>query len=363
MSLAAEAGAVPALFARQRRRLAIATLLFIALFLALAVLSLGTGAVAIPPARVVAVIRGWFTGDTEIVGSREALVVFSIRLPRLVLGALIGAALAVSGTLMQGLFRNPLADPGLVGVSSGAALAAASTIVLGDRLLGTAQFQLPFALLPLGAFLGGLASTLILYAIATREGRTSVAIMLLAGVALGAFAGALTGLLSFISDDRQLRDLTFWSLGSLSGASWTKVMVIGPLILPVLFAVPVLARGLNALLLGEAEAFHLGIPVQRLKNAAILMVAVAVGAGVAASGVIGFVGIVVPHLLRLLFGPDHRMLLPFSALLGATLLTGADLLARVLVAPAELPIGILTAAIGAPFFLWLLLRRDRSLDA
>jgi len=182
-------------------------------------------------------------------------------------------------------------------------------------------------------------------------------------VALGAFAGALTGLLAFISDDRQLRDLTFWSLGSLSGASWTKVWTVTPLILPVLLAVPFLARGLNALLLGEAEAFHLGIPVQMLKRAAIVMVAVAVGAGVAAAGVIGFVGIVVPHLLRLMFGPDHRTLLPFSALLGAILLTGADLLARTLVAPAELPIGILTAAIGAPFFLWLLLRRDRTLDA
>lgn len=360
---AVEPGAVPALFARQRRRLALASVLLVLMLLALAVVSLGTGAVAIPPGRVVAVIRGWFAQDPAVLASREALVVFGIRLPRLVLGALIGAGLAVSGALMQGLFRNPLADPGLVGVSSGSALAAATTIVLADRILGTSQFQLPFVLLPAGAFLGGLASTLILYAIATREGRTSIAIMLLAGVALGAFAGALTGVLSFISDDRQLRDLTFWALGSLSGASWTKVMAVAPLILPVLIAVPMLARGLNALLLGEAEAFHLGIPVQRLKNTAIVMVAVAVGASVAAAGVIGFVGIVVPHLLRLMFGPDHRMLLPFSALAGATLLTGADLITRILVAPAELPIGILTAAIGAPFFLWLLLRRDRSLDA
>ncbi|WP_293423476.1 FecCD family ABC transporter permease [Phreatobacter sp.] len=330
---------------------------------ALAVASLGSGAVKIAPGRVLEVLRGWISGDAQIMQSREALVIVSIRVPRLLLGAMIGAALAVSGALMQGLFRNPLADPGLVGVSSGAALAAAFTIVLGDRIFGTVSAQLPFILLPFGAFFGGLASTLILYAIATRHGRTSVAVMLLAGVALGAFAGSLTGLLSFISDDRQLRDLTFWALGSLSGASWTKVMVIAPLVLPVLLAVPMLARGLNALLMGEAEAFHLGIPVQRLKSAAIVMVAVAVGASVAAAGVIGFVGIVVPHLLRLMFGPDHRMLLPFSALLGATLLTGADLLARTMVAPAELPIGILTAAIGAPFFLWLLLRRDRSLDA
>jgi iron complex transport system permease protein len=363
VSLIAGVDMVPALFARQRRRLACAVVLLVFVFLALAVLSLGTGAVGIPASRVIAVLRGWIAGDASVLASRDALVVLNIRLPRLVLGALIGAALAVSGTLMQGLFRNPLADPGLVGVSSGAALAAAATIVLGDRLLGTAQFQLPFVSLPLGAFIGGLASTLVLYAIATRQGRTSVAVMLLAGVALGAFTGAMTGVLSFVSDDRQLRDLTFWSLGALSGASWAKVVAVAPLIVPILLAVPVLARGLNALLLGEAEAFHLGIPVQRLKSAVILMVAVAVGASVAAAGVISFVGMVVPHLLRLVFGPDHRMLLPFAALLGATLLIGADLLARVMVAPAELPIGILTAAIGAPFFLWLLLRRDRSLDA
>ncbi|MBL8568385.1 MAG: iron ABC transporter permease [Phreatobacter sp.] len=359
----AEAATVSTLFASQRRKLAVAAVLFALLMAALAVASLGSGAVKIAPGRVLEVLRGWISGDAQIMQSREALVIVSIRVPRLLLGAMIGAALAVSGALMQGLFRNPLADPGLVGVSSGAALAAAFTIVLGDRIFGTVSAQLPFILLPFGAFFGGLASTLILYAIATRHGRTSVAVMLLAGVALGAFAGSLTGLLSFISDDRQLRDLTFWALGSLSGASWTKVMVIAPLVLPVLLAVPMLARGLNALLMGEAEAFHLGIPVQRLKSAAIVMVAVAVGASVAAAGVIGFVGIVVPHLLRLMFGPDHRMLLPFSALLGATLLTGADLLARTMVAPAELPIGILTAAIGAPFFLWLLLRRDRSLDA
>jgi iron complex transport system permease protein len=363
VTLIAEAATVSSLFASQRRRLAIAGVLFAALMVVLAVVSLGSGAVKIAPARVIEVMRGWITGDANVMASREALVIVSIRVPRLILGALIGAALAVSGALMQGLFRNPLADPGLVGVSSGAALAAAFTIVLGDRIFGTVSAQLPFILLPFGAFFGGLASTLILYAIATRHGRTSVAIMLLAGVALGAFAGSLTGMLSYISDDRQLRDLTFWALGSLSGSSWTKVMVIAPLVLPVLLAVPMLARGLNALLMGEAEAFHLGIPVQWLKSAAIVMVAVAVGASVAAAGVIGFVGIVVPHLLRLMFGPDHRMLLPLSALLGATLLTGADLMARTMVAPAELPIGILTAAIGAPFFLWLLLRRDRSLDA
>lgn len=361
--MAAEAPSVAGLFASQRRRLAIGTGLLVLALALLTVVSLGSGAVKIAPVDVVGVMTAWATGDRQALLGRDPLIILSIRVPRLILGGLIGAALAVSGALMQGLFRNPLADPGLVGVSSGAALAAGFTIVLGDRLFGAAAGQIPFVTLPFGAFLGGLAATLILYAIATRHGRTSVAIMLLAGVALGAFAGALTGVLAFVSDDRQLRDLTFWSLGSLSGASWTKVATVTPLILPILVAVPFLARGLNALLLGEAEAFHLGIPVQMLKRVAILMVAVVVGASVAVAGVIGFVGIVVPHLLRLLFGPDHRVLLPLSALLGAILLIGADLLARTMVAPAELPIGILTAAIGAPFFLWLLLRRDRALDA
>jgi ABC-type hemin transport system ATPase subunit/ABC-type Fe3+-siderophore transport system permease subunit len=284
VTVVADAAAdVAAHFESRRRRIGAAILALAVLLALLAIASLGTGAVAIPADRVVAVLVGWLTGDADILASREALVILSIRMPRVALGCLIGAALAVSGALMQGLFRNPLADPGLVGVSSGAALAAGATIVLGDRILGTVSAQLPFILLPFGAFFGGLASTLILYAIATRHGRTSVAIMLLAGVALGAFTGSLTGLLAFVSDDRQLRDLTFWSLGSLSGASWTKVATVTPLILPVLFCVPFLARGLNALLLGEAEAFHLGIAVQRLKRAAILMVAVAVGASVAVS--------------------------------------------------------------------------------
>ena len=325
------------------------------LLLASALVSLGAGAVGIPLGRVLATLVGAASADPG-----DALVLFQIRLPRLLLGGLVGAALAVSGALMQGLFRNPLADPGLVGVSAGAALAAAVTIVLGDTLLAPLVGRLPFSALPIGAFGGGLLTTLALYRIATREGRTSVATMLLAGIAFGALAGAAMGLLAYASDDRQLRDLTFWSLGSLGGASWTKVAAVAPLVLPVVVATPLLGRGLNALALGEAEAFHLGVPVQRVKALAILLVALAVGAAVAAAGTIGFVGIVVPHVLRLAVGPDHRLLLPASALLGAALLIAADSVARTLLAPAELPIGILTAVIGAPFFLWLLLRRERS---
>jgi iron complex transport system permease protein len=340
----------------KRRRNIVATCGLLLCAAAVTILSLGVGAAAISPDRVVAILLG-----SDAASARDALVVMNIRLPRLALGLLVGAALAVAGAMMQGLFRNPLADPGIVGVSAGAGLAAAVMIVLGERWIAPILGASPFALLPVGAFVGGLATTLALYAIATRDGRTSVATMLLAGIALGALAGAFTGFLAFASDDRQLRDLTFWSLGSLGGATWEKLAVVVPIILPILLVTPILARGLNALALGEAEAYHLGFNVQRLKTTIILLVAAAVGASVAVAGVIGFVGIVVPHLLRLAIGPDHRLLLPLCAILGGALLAGADVIARIVVAPSELPIGIVTAAIGAPFFLWLLLRGNRSI--
>lgn len=356
------ATALTSFVAGRRRQALFAVASLTLLCLLLTIVAIGQGALTISPGRVTEILSARIFGDSAALEGRDALVVLNIRLPRVLLGLLVGAALAISGALMQGLFRNPLADPGLVGVSAGAALAAAATIVLGDRFLAGSAMKVPFAFLPFGAFCGGLVSTLTLYLIATRQGRTSVATMLLAGVALGALASSLTGLLSYLSDDRQLRDLTFWSLGSLGGASWTKLAVIAPIVLPLLAAVPLLARGLNGLMLGEAEAYHLGIPVQRIKALTILLVALAVGASVATAGLIGFVGIVVPHLIRLAIGPDHRLLLPLSALGGATLLVGADIVARLIVAPAELPIGIVTAAIGAPFFLWLLLRRASTLD-
>lgn len=301
----------------------------------------------------------WLTGTEtaeQALSLRDRIIILDIRLPRAVLGLLVGAALAVSGAVMQGLFRNPLADPGLVGVSSGASLGAVLIIVLGTSLFGPVFALFGFYTLPVAAFFGGLCTTLLLYRIATRSGQTSVATMLLAGIALAALAGAITGVLIFVADDQQLRDLTFWGLGSLAGASWTKVLAAAPIIILSLMVVPFLSRGLNALTLGEAAAFHMGVPVQRLKNVAIVSVAAATGASVAVSGGIGFVGIVVPHVLRLVIGPDHRFLLPASALLGGTLLIFADMIARTIVPPAELPIGIITAFAGAPFFLWILLR-------
>lgn len=302
----------------------------------------------------------WLTG--EEVSLRDRVVLLDIRLPRMVMGILVGASLAVSGALMQGLFRNPLADPGLVGVSSGAGLGAIIAIVLGSQLSFGVLEVLGYYLVPLAAFFGGWLSTIVLYQVATRRGQTSVATMLLAGIALAALAGAVSGILIYKADDAQLRDLTFWGMGSLAGATWSKVITAAPIILLAMVAAPFLARGLNALALGEAVAGHLGINIQRVKWLAILTVAGATGAAVAVSGGIGFIGIVVPHLLRLAIGPDHRYLLPNSALLGAILLLGADMISRTIIAPSELPIGIITAILGSPVFLWILLRRRGMLD-
>ncbi len=298
----------------------------------------------------------------EALSQLERVVLLDIRLPRLAMGGLVGAALAVSGAAMQGLFRNPLADPGIVGVGAGAGLGAILAIVLGALLPAWVTEVTGNQLTPFAAFLGGWGSTILLYRVSTRHGRTSVATMLLAGIALGALAGALSGILVYIADDRQLRDLTFWGLGSLAGASWTKVLAAGPMIVLAIAAALMLGRGLNGLAMGESTAAHIGINVQRLKSIAILAVAAATGAAVAVSGGIGFIGIVVPHLLRLASGPDHRTLLLNSALLGASLLILADVIARVVIAPAELPIGIVTAVLGAPVFLWILLKRRGLVD-
>lgn len=341
----------------RRHRARLALFILLVLLVVMACVSLTAGASDASLWNVV-----WSFVSSEPISQRDQLIILDIRLPRILMGILVGSALAVSGVVMQGLFRNPLADPGLVGVSSGAGLGAVSIIVLGGSVFAPLMAMLGMFTLPLSAFIGGLITTGVLYRVATRHGRTSVATMLLAGIALGALAGAVTGLLTFVADDRQLRDMTFWGLGSLAGATWVKIFSAAPFILAILAIVPFLAKGLNALALGEAAAGHLGIAVQRIKLIAIVTVAGAVGASVAVSGGIGFIGIVVPHLLRLSIGPDHRYLLPASAMLGAIMLLGADIVSRLIVAPAELPIGIVTAAIGAPFFLWILLRNRGILD-
>lgn len=315
------------------------------------------GAAGIPLSRLAAAL-GLNIGQADpAMLPRDQLVLWSIRIPRIVVAGMIGGLLALAGAVMQGLFRNPLADPALVGVSSGGAFAAAAAIVISDSAWGANLKFMQIELLPIAAFAGSLITTIVLYKIASREGRTSVAIFLLAGLAIAAIANAGIGLLVFAADDRQLRDITFWLLGSLSGATWQKASILTPAVIVAVIVIPFIARGLDLLVLGEAEAFHTGIDVERLKKISIVLISAMTGVAVSICGVVGFVGIVVPHLLRMVIGPGHRLLLPASTCLGAILLIGADTIARVLAAPAEVPIGILTAALGAPFFLFILLRQ------
>lgn len=286
----------------------------------------------------------------------EGLVIFEIRLPRILLAMAVGMVLASSGAVMQGLFRNPLADPSLIGVSSGASVGASVVIVLAASVV---QYTSPagLTLIAVGAFVGGFIATLVVYRLATTSTGTHVATMLLAGIAISALAGALNSLLSYFADNDMLRQISLWQMGNLSAANWYKVTLIGgvALLLGVFF--PRDSRALNAMLLGESEARYLGVDVERVKTRLILLTALGVGTAVAVAGLVAFVGLVIPHLVRLLIGPDHRALIPCAALAGALLMLIADNLARTLVAPAELPTGVLTALLGAPFFVTLLVRQ------
>ncbi|RSC27578.1 iron ABC transporter permease [Pseudomonas putida] len=322
-------------------------------------LSLALGPVSLPLGDILRAGLRLLGMPVEREGLEQAeLILGQIRLPRTLLGLAVGAVLALSGVAMQGLFRNPLADPGLVGVASGAALGAAVAIVGGAWLGGIPEWFAPY-LLSLCAFIGGLGVTALVYRLGRRNGQTDVATMLLAGIAMTALGGSAVGLFTYLADDATLRTLTFWNLGSLNGASYQRLWPLLLVALGVTLWLPRRAQALNALLLGESEARHLGIDVEGLKRELVFCTALGVGAAVAAAGLIGFIGLVVPHLVRLVAGPDHRVLLPASLLAGGTLLLFADLVARLALAPAELPIGIVTAFIGAPFFLFLLVRRGR----
>ncbi|MEY1661706.1 FecCD family ABC transporter permease [Isoalcanivorax beigongshangi] len=285
------------------------------------------------------------------------LVIRDLRLPRVVMGALVGGALAATGAVLQGLFRNPLADPGLIGISAGAALGAVTVIVLGASIATAFQVQLPTQAIPVAAFTGALITTWAVWRVASRGGVTQVSMLLLAGIAIGAIAMALTGLLTFLADDQQLRSLTFWSMGSLAHSRWQDVALAAPWLLASILLLPLLARPLNALILGEEAAAHMGFSVVWVKRAVIVLSALSVGAAVAAAGQVSFIGLVAPHLVRLLLGVDHRWLIPGAAAMGALLMVFADVLARTLVVPAELPIGLVMALLGGPFFLYLLLRQ------
>ncbi len=284
-------------------------------------------------------------------------VMWDIRLPRVILGACVGAGLAVSGAVLQAFFRNPLADPGLIGISSGAALGAVAYLSLGGAgLLVLGSFGLP-----LSAFLCGMVATALIYLLARSQGRVVAVTFLLCGIAVNAMLAAIMSYLIFLSDDQALRSITFWLMGSLGFASWKEVLAILPLVLSSLAVFPWLGKSLNLYLLGEVEAEQLGVNVGRVKFLIIALSAACVGAGVAVAGMVGFIGLVVPHITRMVLGADHRWVLPGSALLGAGIVILSDVLARTLVAPVELPLGVITAVIGGPFFMWLIFKEQKKI--
>ncbi|HEY7773241.1 MAG TPA: iron ABC transporter permease [Marinagarivorans sp.] len=320
------------------------------LLASLVVVALCVGAVSIPFGHLLLWLQG--QGDMQ-----TTLIVESLRLPRALLAALVGALLAVCGAASQGLFRNPLADPSLIGVSAGAAAGASAVIVLLDF---SQWGWLGLSLVSLGAFVGAVLVVLCVYRLATRSTGTSVATMLLAGVAFSYLAGSLANALEFMADNHKLRQISLWQMGGLESADAVQVVIASVALIVVFAGLFWQSSALNALLLGESEARHLGIDVAAVKRRVIVAIAAGVGICVALAGVISFVGLVVPHIVRIVIGPNHRYLLPISACVGAALLVLADILARILIAPTELPVGLLTSVLGAPVFILLLRNRYRQ---
>lgn len=330
------------------------------LLFAVLIVSLSFGAVKISFSDVLNITGNRLGVSTEYFSTQQEIVLLNIRLPRVLSGMVIGAALGIAGAAMQGLFRNPLVEPGLIGVSSGAALMAVVVIVFSAALPGTLAALLGTYLLPVFAFSGSLIVTWVVYRFSQRNGKTDIAILILSGVAINALCGALIGLIIYHADDMALRTFTFWNLGDLGGATWSKTGWVLIFILLPAVGLVFLHKSLDTLALGEIEAFYLGMRIERVKYAVIILTALTVGASVAVAGTIGFVGLVVPHILRTAFGPGHRLILPASLLTGAMLVTLTDLLARTVVAPSEIPIGVITALLGAPFFLALLIQAKKK---
>ena len=324
------------------------------------VLSSIVGQLAITPAEVVGALlravgieNGWASNDPIIEST-----LWVVRFPRIVMGLAVGAALAVAGAVMQAIFGNPLAEPGVVGVSSGAALGAALAIVLGGA--GVALFTSSWATAIL-AFLGGLAATLLVYVVSRSNGRTEVVTLLLTGIAINAFAGAGLAFLLFSANTASREQIVFWQLGSMNGSRWQEVGIVVAVSVVGLVVALLISGRLNLLALGERSARHLGINVEALRIGSIVLVALLTGVAVAFCGIIAFVGLVVPHIIRMAIGPSHRPLILASAIGGGALLVVADLVARTVVPGADLPIGMLTSLIGGPFFFFLLYRqRKRS---
>ncbi|WFW11318.1 iron ABC transporter permease [Citrobacter freundii] len=308
------------------------------------IVATGFGALRLP------VSLFWREGDGAL---RQ--IWLTIRLPRVLLALVIGGSLALAGCVMQGLFRNPLADPGLLGISSGAACAVALWVVLPVTLPALLMLYAPM----LAAFLGALAATGVIF-ILSQQRDGSLSRLLLVGIAINALCGAAVGVLSWVSNDAQLRQLSLWGMGSLGTAQWSTLLAVTSLMLPTVLFIWRLAPALNLLQLGEEDAHYLGVDVRWVQRILLLCSALLVAAAVAVSGVIGFIGLVIPHLIRMWLGSDHRAVVPGSVLAGACLLLIADTLARTAVAPAEMPVGLLTSILGAPWFLWLIFRQRGS---
>lgn len=324
-----------------RWKVIVAALVFV---LALTVIA----ATAIGPVEIpFAVVLGTITGLGPTPSPVERTIVLDIRLPRIILGMLVGAALGVAGTAMQGLFKNPMADPYIIGISSGAALGA------GIAMIG---FSSNFYAVPLMAFIMATATVFLVYNIASVGGKVPVATLLLAGIAVGTFMSAITSFILYISGEN-LHGIVFWIMGGLWGRSWMHVLVILPWVILGSAVIFVFARDLNAMLLGEESAQHLGIEVETVKKILILSASLITAVAVAVSGIIGFVGLIIPHIMRLLVGSDHRILIPSSALVGGIFLVWADTISRTVISPTEIPVGIITALFGAPFFVYLLRRK------
>ncbi|MFD4140441.1 FecCD family ABC transporter permease [Streptomyces sp. NPDC058572] len=347
---AAAAGDAPAL--RPRRTASLLTPVLVMALLGLCLLSAGLGAYDIPVGDVLSSAQHRLGLGGQGLDRVGESVLWNVRLPRVVLALLVGASLGCAGALMQGVFGNPLAEPGVIGISAGAAAGAVGAIALGLSFLG--NWTVTFC-----AFTSGLGTVLLVYAISRSGGRTEVVTLILTGIAVNAFAGALIGLFVFFADNAQITQITFWQLGSLAQATWPKVLAVLPCALAGLVLAPMYARKLDLLALGERPARHLGVDVERLRVVLVLVVALLTAAAVAVAGVITFVGLLVPHLLRMANGPGHRFLVPGSALGGALVLVAGDLAARTVAEPAELPLGVLTALFGSPFFFWLLRRTRR----
>ncbi|MFJ7417803.1 iron chelate uptake ABC transporter family permease subunit [Streptomyces uncialis] len=338
---------------RRRGTTSLLTTGLIAALLVMALVSAGTGAYDIPIGDVLSSVRHRIGLGGQALDRVGESVLWNVRLPRVVLALLVGASLGCAGALMQGVFGNPLAEPGVIGISAGAAVGAVVAIAFGLTFLGNWTVTA-------AAFIAGLATVSLVYALSRSGGRTEVVTLILTGIAVNAFAGALIGLSVFFADNSAITQITFWQLGSLSQATWPKVLAVLPCALLGLLVAPLSARKLDLLALGERPARHLGVDVERLRITMILVVALLTAAAVAVAGVITFVGLLVPHLLRMAAGPGHRFLVPGSALGGGLVLVSADLAARTVAAPAELPLGVLTALFGSPFFFWLLRRTRRK---